>query len=179
MTIIRRPDAFEFGSFYAGYIARVPEADPLPVLEAQPAELRALAARIGPDRELFRYAAGKWTIRQTFGHLVDTERVMGYRAFCIGRGEEQPLPGFDEQKYVGRAAFDARPLPEMADEFSAVRSANLWTIRQWVADDWSRTGTANGNSVSTRALAFIMAGHVRHHIALLRERYGVDTGPHS
>src|SRR5688572_12216295 len=103
-----RPADTEFAPFYAAYIARVPETDPLPALEAQPAELLALADRIAPDEELFRYAPDKWTVRQTFGHLIDTERVMGYRAFCIGRGEVKPLPGFDEKEYVAHAVSNDR-----------------------------------------------------------------------
>lgn len=168
-----RPSDTEYAPYYAGYISRVTEVDVLPVLEAQPAELRSLAAQIGPDRELFRYEPGKWSIRQTFGHLIDTERVMGYRAFCISRGEEKPLPGFDQNDYVVGARSDQRSVAEMAGEFSAVRAANLWTIRQWTHEEWSRVGNANGKAVSARAIAFIMAGHVRHHIAILRENYGI------
>ncbi len=171
---VRRPAETEFAPFYAGYIARVPESNPLPALEAQPAEIRALAEMISPDEELFRYAPDKWSIRQTFGHLIDTERVMGYRAFCIARGETKPLPGFDEKDYVARAAFDERPVTEMAHEFAAVRHANLWTIRRWTPEQWGLVGNANGHPISARALTYVMAGHVRHHVALLRDRYGVE-----
>jgi len=170
-----RPADTEFAQFYAAYIARVPEVDPLPALEAQPAELLTLADRIAPEEELFRYAPDKWSVRQTFGHLIDTERVMGYRAFCIARGEAKPLPGFDEKAYVARAASDDRPVKELAHEFAAVRHANLWTIRRWAPEEWDRVGNANGKAVSTRAIAYIMAGHVRHHVALLRERYGLEA----
>lgn len=170
-----RPNDTEFAPFYASYIARVPETDPLPPLEAQPAEIHALADRIAPDDELFRYAPDKWSVRQTFGHLIDTERVMGYRAFCIARGEEKPLPGFDEKQYVAHADSDERSVKELAHEFAAVRHANLWTIRRWAPEDWDRVGNANGKSVSVRAIAYIMAGHVRHHFAILRERYAVEV----
>ena len=175
MIAPRRPGEGEFAPFYAGSIARVSEEDPLPVLEQQPSELRHIAASLAADRETYRYAPGKWSVRQTFGHLIDTERVMGYRAFCIGRGEEKPLPGFDENDYVARAASDSRRVAEMVNEFLAVRSANVWAFRQWAPDDWLRIGNANGGAISARALAFIMAGHVRHHIAILRERYGVEA----
>ena len=174
MTTLR-PEADEFAPFYAAYIGRVPETDPLPVLEAQPAELRALANAIGPEEELFRYAAGKWSIRQTFGHLIDTERVMGYRAFCISRGETKPLPGFAENDYVAQADSDERSVTEMTHEFAAVRNANLWMARRWTPEEWARIGNANGTPISTRALAYIMAGHVRHHMAILRERYGIEA----
>ncbi len=170
-----RPDESEYAPFYATYVARVPEADPLPALEAQPAELLAVADRIAPDDELFRYAPEKWSVRQTFGHLIDTERVMGYRAFCIARGEANPLPGFDEKEYVAHADSDERPVKELAHEFAAVRHANLWAIRSWAAEDWNRMGNANGKPVSARAITYIMAGHVRHHVAILRERYGIEA----
>jgi hypothetical protein len=170
-----RPADTEFAPFYASYIARVPETDPLPALEAQPAELHALADRIAPEDELFRYAPDKWSVRQMFGHLIDTERVMGYRAFCIARGEVKPLPGFDEKDYVARADSDERSVKALAHEFAAVRHANLWAIRRWTEDDWTRVGNANGKPVSARAIAYIMAGHVRHHMALLRERYGLEV----
>jgi hypothetical protein len=169
-----RPAATEFAPFYAGYIARVPESDPLPALESQPNELHSLADRLAPEDELFRYAPDKWSVRQTFGHLIDTERVMGYRAFCIARGETKPLPGFDEKTYVAHADSDERPVKALAHEFAAVRHANLWTIRRWTAEDWDSVGNANGVPVSARAIAFIMVGHVRHHLALLRERYGIE-----
>ena len=128
-----RPADTEFAPFYASYIARVPETDPLPALEAQPAELHALADRVTLDDEIYRYALGKWSVRQVVGHLIDTERVMGYRAFAIGRGEAKPLPGFDENEYVARANSDDRSVKELAHEFAAVRHANLWAIRRWAA----------------------------------------------
>lgn len=170
-----RPADTEYAPFYASYIARVPETDPVPALEAQPAELHRIADRIAPEDETFRYAPDKWSVRQVIGHMIDTERVMGYRAFCIGRGEGKPLPGFDEKEYVARADSEERSVKELAHEFAAVRHANLWTIRRWAPEDWDRVGNANGKSISARALAYLMAGHVRHHIALLRERYGIEV----
>ena len=170
-----RPADTDFAPFYAAYVLRVPETDPVPVLEAQPVEIRALANVIAPEEELFRYAPDKWSIRQTLGHLIDTERVMGYRAFCIARGETKPLPGFDQNDYVARADSDERSVTDMAHEFAAVRYANLWTIRRCTPEEWSRVGNANGYPISVRALAYVMAGHVRHHVAILRERYGVSA----
>jgi hypothetical protein len=170
-----RPATTEFAPFFASYIARVPETDPLPALEAQPAELLTLADRVAPEDELYRYAPDKWSVRQVMGHLADTDRVMGYRAFCIARGEQQPLPGFDEDAYVARADSDDRPLKELAHEFAAVRQANLWAIRRWTDEHWGRHGTANGRTLSARAIAYILVGHVRHHIALLRERYEIEA----
>lgn len=165
------PAASEYAPFYAGYVARVPEADILTVLEAQRAELRAVASSIPSDRERYAYAAGKWTIRDMFGHLGDAERVFGYRAFCIGRGESAALPGFDENEYVARAGFGDCPLADLASELVQLRETNLATFRRLDPAGWTRTGTANGTPVSMRAIAYIMAGHVRHHLAVLTERY--------
>lgn len=170
-----RPADAEFAPFYASYIARVPETDPLPVLEAQPVELHALVDRVPPETELYRYAPEKWSVRQVIGHMIDTERVMGYRAFCIARNEAKPLPGFDEKAYVAYADSDVRPVKELAHEFAAVRQANLWVVRRWSPERWDRIGNANGTPVSARAIAYIMAGHVRHHMALLREQYGLEV----
>jgi hypothetical protein len=168
-----RPNETEYAAFYAAYIARVPEDDLLAVLEVQPAELRAMADNIDPEEELFRYAPEKWSIRQVFGHLIDTERIMGYRAFRIARGDATPLAGFDEKAYVALADSEDRTVKEMAHEFAAVRTANLWALRRWTPEAWSRTGTANSYPVSARAIAYILAGHVRHHVAMLRERYQI------
>ena len=170
-----RPAATEYAPFYASYVARVPEPEPLAALETQPAELLTIADRIAPEDELYRYAPDKWSVRQTFGHLIDTERVMGYRAFCIARGETKALPGFSEKDYVEGDDSDDRPVKALAHEFAAVRQANLWAIRRWSDEQWSATGNANGLAVSARAITYIMVGHVRHHIALLRERYGLEA----
>ncbi len=172
MTDNREP-LTEYAPFYAGYVALVPEEDILAALEAQARDLRDLAARITPDRELFRYAPGKWSLRQVMGHLGDGERVFGYRAMCISRGEQAPLPSFDENLYVDAGRFEADTLAALTDEFLHLRAANLVLLRRLDETAWARVGTASGTPISVRALAYIMAGHVRHHLGILRERYGV------
>jgi hypothetical protein len=173
---IARPGPSEFAPFYAGYVARVPEEDVLRVLERQPDEIRALAASVAPEKRGFRYAEGKWSVSEVLGHLVDGERVFGYRAFCFSRGEKAPLPGFDENEYVAAAGSDRWPLAELALDFAAVRSANLRFLRRLSEAEAARVGSASGKAISVRALAYIMAGHPRHHLAVLGERYGVG-GP--
>jgi DinB superfamily len=147
---IARPGEGEYAPFYAGYVALVPEADILAVLERRAGELRELAASVPAERETHRYAEGKWSVREVLGHLVDGERVFGYRAFCISRGER-----------------------ELADELGLVREPNLAFLRRLSPRDWERMGTASGKPISVRALAWIMAGHPRHHVRSLREHYGV------
>ncbi len=171
-----RPASTEYAPFFAGYVSLVPESDVLAVLEGQPAGLVQLSSDVPADRERFRYAEGKWTIREVFGHIVDAERVFGYRAFCISRGEQVPLPGFDENVYIRYSHYDRQPLADLVPEFAALRETNLAFLRQLGNNDWERLGTANNNPASVRALAFIMAGHVRHHVAMLRDRYGIVSG---
>jgi hypothetical protein len=174
--MIEKPSESEYAAFYAGYIARIPAANVLEILERQSSELRQLAAAATPEREVFRYAPGKWSVREVFGHLIDGERIFGYRAFRIGRGDQTPLPGFDENEYVAASGYHNRDLSSLAEEFALVRAGNLAVLHGFSAEDWRRLGTANGQPISVRALAFIMAGHVNHHLEILRERYGLRTG---
>jgi uncharacterized damage-inducible protein DinB len=169
-----RPAETEYAPFYAGYVALVPEADILAVLGSQVDEVRRLLAAVSAEQESYRYAEGKWSIRQVLGHLVDAERVFGYRAFCFSRGEQASLPSFDESQYVDAARSDSVPLRELVEEFAVVRQANLAFLRRLDAREWAQVGTASGKPVSVRALAWIMAGHPRHHLQILRERYGVS-----
>jgi hypothetical protein len=169
----RRPEAVEYAPFYAGYVARVTEDDILTVLDVQKAEIRTLAGSLPEAKQTYRYADGKWSVRQVLGHLIDGERVFGYRAFCFSRGEQAALPSFDENQYVGEASAHETPLVALADEFAAVRDSNLAFLRRLGVAAWTRSGTASGKPISVRALAWIMAGHPRHHMAVLRERYGI------
>jgi DinB superfamily len=173
--MIEKPSESEYAPFYAGYIARIPAEDVLEILSRQTTELRGLAAAASPDREVFRYAPGKWSVREVFGHLIDGERVFGHRAFRIGRGDQTPLPGFEENQYVAASGYHDRDLASLVEEFALVRAANLAIFHNLAGDAWRRLGTANNHPVSVRALAFIMAGHVNHHLTILGERYGLGT----
>jgi hypothetical protein len=170
-----RPGTSEYAPFYETYVSKVPEAEVLPVLEAQGEQVRRIAAAVPADRERHRYAPGKWSVREVFGHLIDSERLFGFRALCIARGDTTPLPGFDQETYMAGAGYDEVPLAELASELAAVRETNLLFLRRLSEAAWSRVGTANGTPVSARALGYVMAGHLRHHLAILRERYGVHV----
>lgn len=170
---IERPTESEYAPFYAGYIAAVPAGDILEQLAGQMPRIRRLAAGIPAARETYRYAPGKWSLREVIGHLIDGERVFGYRALCISRGDQTPLPGFDENRYVAAAGSDARPLASLVDELGHVREGNLLLFRHLDPEAWQRTGIANATPISVRALAFILAGHMNHHLKILDERYGV------
>jgi hypothetical protein len=170
---IGRPGEGEYAPAYAGYVALVPETDILAVLDRQVGELRELAASVPAERETFRYGEGKWSVREVLGHLVDGERVFGYRAFCISRGERAGLPSFDENDYVAQARSDAIPLRELVDELALVRESSLAFLRRLEPREWERAGTASGKAITVRALAWVMGGHPRHHFRILRERYGL------
>lgn len=166
-----RPTPDEYADFYAGYVAHVPDGDILLTLEAQLERLLALLGAIPAERWGFRYAPGKWSVREVVGHMIDAERVFSYRALRFARGDETPLAGFDEKAYVAAADFSARSLEELGGELAHLRRANVAFLRGLGPDAWSRRGAANGVSFTVRALAFIMAGHVEHHMQVLRKRY--------
>ena len=171
---MQRPTETEYAPFYASYVALVPETDILGVLEQQVEEIQRLAGSLPAERESYRYAEGKWSIRQVLGHIIDGERVFGYRAFSFSRGEQAALPSFDENQYVAGARSDSIPLRELVEELALVRQGNLVVLRRLDAREWAQVGTASGKPVSVRALAWVMAGHPRHHLKTLRERYGVS-----
>jgi hypothetical protein len=166
-----QPLESEYAPDYQGYVALVNEDEILPVLRSQLDALDVLLGRVAPERETFRYAEGKWSIREIVGHLIDAERVFGYRAFCIARGEKQNLPGFEQNDYILTAPYDRIDLEDLLAELRLVRLSNIAMLRNLDEEAWMRIGTANDNQVSVRALAFIMAGHARHHMGVLRERY--------
>ena len=171
---MERPSENEYATFYRGYVALVPETDIVGVLEPQVEEIRRLLAPVSAEKETYCYAEGKWSIRQVLGHLVDGERVFGYRAFCFSRGEQAALPSFDENQYVAGARSNGVSLRELVEELALVRRANLAFLRRLDAREWGLVGTASGKPVSVRALAWVMAGHPRHHLQILRERYGIS-----
>jgi len=173
--MLSKPLENEYAEFFSSYVSLITEADILSVLSGQPAELRQLVHGVTGEREHYRYASGKWTIREVVSHMIDAERVFAYRAFCISRGESASLPSFDENEYAAQSRSDNVPLAELVDEFSTVRKSNLPFLSRLDESNWKRLGAAGKNPISVRALAFIMAGHVRHHCTILKERYGVES----
>jgi uncharacterized damage-inducible protein DinB len=168
---IARPQNNEYAPYYAGYIAQVPDGDLVDVLRRQIGETLSLVRGVPEERASHRYAPGKWSIKEVLGHMADVERIMGYRMLCIARGDTTPLPGFDENAYVPVANFDARSLASLASEFEQVRRATVAFIEHLDADAAARRGTANNLEITARAIAYIIAGHERHHVRILRERY--------
>jgi hypothetical protein len=125
------------------------------------------------EQAAYRYALGKWSVAEVIGHLSDNERVFAYRLMRIGRGDDTPLPGFDETIATPGGAFDRRPHTDLVDEWVSVRNATLSLVRGMPSEAWTRYGRANDHLVTARALVYIILGHVEHHLAVLSERYGI------
>ena len=166
-----RPAPSEYNAYYQTYIGAVPDGDLLARLGEQRDSTSALLATIAEADAGYRYAAGKWSIKEVIGHLADAERVFSYRALRVARADATPLPGFDENAWVPPANFDRRTLADLAAEFRAVRESSLALFRGFGNEAWPRMGTASGHPISARALAWIVAGHEVHHLRVLRERY--------
>jgi hypothetical protein len=169
----QRPQPGEYKPFQAAYIALVTEDDILAVLSGQIETIEQLAATITREQETFRYAPGKWSVRQVFGHLADAERIFGYRALCIARGQKEPLPPFDENLFVETANFDRRTVVDLAAELILLRRASLSMMHAFEDSAWTQTCLSNAAITSTRAIVWTTAGHLRHHIAILKDRYGI------
>jgi hypothetical protein len=171
---IDRPQAAEFNEYYARYINKVPAAGPMALLNDQIARFERLRAL--PEREAaYRYAEGKWSVKEVIGHMSDTERMFSYRLLHIARGDTAPLPGMDEKIWSAVAPHTNRPISDVADEMIAVRHATVALVNSIDADAVSRTGVASTFPVSTRALCWILPGHAEHHLDVLRERYGISV----
>jgi uncharacterized damage-inducible protein DinB len=169
--LIDRSEAAEYYFTYIDQVRLAPGQDICDLLAAQADDVCGLFAGISEERSRHRYAPGKWSIRQVLSHVTDTERVFAFRALWFARGFDTPLPSFDQEPAIAAAGADERSWASHIDEFQAVRAATLHLFRNLPADAWTRRGVASGNPVSVRALAFITAGHVTHHVRILEKRY--------
>ena len=168
---IARPEASEFADYYTGYVGKVPGADIMSFLQQQLELAGALIRGIDEAKGAFRYAEGKWTVKELIGHIIDTERVFAYRALVFSRNDSTPLPGFDQEPWAQHANHANVPLAELAAEFESVRRATIYLFRHLDAAAWSRRGIGNNKQMTTRAAAFIIAGHTQHHLDILKSRY--------
>jgi hypothetical protein len=170
-----RPHPSEYASSYGPYLALVPEEDILAAMASELARTLALLGAVPDEVARVCHPPHTWTTKQVVGHLADSERIFGYRALCVARGDSTSLPGFDENAYAQAGDFDQCSLSDLVAEFQAVRQSCLCLFKNLSATRWSQHGTANGNDVSVRALAYIIVGHERHHTAILRQRLSAST----
>ncbi len=166
-----RPERSEAAASYFTYIDRIPHDDVLGVMEAQLEDVGRILASISEEKSLHRYAPEKWSIRQVLSHMNDTERAFAFRALWFGRDFHDPLPSFDQNISVNAARADEYSWASHVAEFRDVRRATLALFRKLPSEAWRRSGVASGNLVTVNALAYMIAGHVAHHVAILRERY--------
>jgi hypothetical protein len=166
-----RPASDEHIEYYSTYIDRVPDGDIVEILKRDTPETLAFLRSIPESRWDYRYAPDKWSIRQIVGHLTDGERVFQYRAWRFSRADATPVPGFDENPYVANAPFESISMPDLISEFEHMRMASIHLFSGMTEEMMARRGVANGAGVSVRAIAYIIAGHVDHHLDVLRKRY--------
>lgn len=166
-----RPLSDEYAAFYQGYVARVPDGDVVEALIGGAEIAAALLHDVSEDVAMRAYAPGKWTLKEVILHCADAERIFAYRALRFGRGDPTELPGWDEQKYAPLSGAASRPFESLLDELESVREASVTLFEGLPAEAWTRRGTANGKEVTVRGLAWITAGHLLHHLAVVQERY--------
>jgi hypothetical protein len=169
--MLERPEPNEAASYYSIYINRVGSDDILDVLATQLEEAGAFLSEVSEEQSLHRYAPGKWSMRELLGHVNDTERVFTFRALWFARGFQDPLASYEQEIAVAAAESDEVSWASHVAEFRAIRSATLSFYRNLPSEAWLRSGIASDNPVTVRALAYIVAGHLSHHLAILRERY--------
>lgn len=169
--MLKRPLENEFPHYYGPYIQLVPEGNVLDLLDSQLDKTIGLLSSLTEEQVNFRYAEGKWSLKEVIGHMSDTERVMGYRLMCIARGEKGLLPGFNEDDYVLGANFGLRSFSSMIEDYEIVRRSTLSLCRGIDDEAWDRVGKANGYDTSARAFSYIIAGHELHHLHIIKDRY--------
>jgi hypothetical protein len=168
---LTRPLPGEYAEGYAHYLNAAPEGDPLALLEAQGKEVAALFAGVSEVQGVYRYAPGKWSLKDLIQHLSDAERIFAYRCLRIGRGDATPLAGFEENDYAVAAQADAQSLHALLADFQAARQATLTLFRSFSDSAWGQQGTTNGRTITARCIPYICLGHTAHHLAIIRERY--------
>jgi len=169
--MISRPLKNEYSPYYKTYIQLVPEGDLITILEEQLATTLQLLSPVREEQWDYRYAPGKWTLKDVIGHIIDNERVMSYRLLRIARGDNTPLPGYDQDEFMKNDPFQSVTLPDLLEDYTAVRRSTITLLQLLPQQAWERLGSANGTILSARALACIIAGHELHHLAIIKERY--------
>jgi len=165
------PKDDEYMPYYSKYISVVPEGGIVGILSEQLATTQGWLRTLSEAQGDYRYAPDKWSVKEVIGHICDGERVFAYRALCFARGDQSPLPSFEQDDYIKNGNFASRTLADIAEEFELVRRSTIALFQHLDAAAWTRRGTASDAEVSVRALAYIIAGHELHHLGVLHSRY--------
>jgi hypothetical protein len=169
---ITSPSTEEYAPFYADYVRRASARED--VIAAFPLQIEELNSALGSltdEQARFRNGPAEWSIKEIVSHLIDVERIFSYRLLCVSRNDSTPLPGFEQDDYVRESGADELPLTELLNEFELLRRANMLAVSHINTEAMLRIGTASGNPVSARALAYMLVGHVDHHMASMQEKY--------
>lgn len=170
---MQKPTGNEYpqNKYFSFYIEQVDYQNVIEALTVNKDVVINLFKSLSEEQKNFRYDVGKWSPHEILGHLTDTERIFGYRALCIGRGEKQSLPGFDENEYADAAKFSEVSFESLLEQYRLVREGSLALFSTFTEEVASQIGNANGNAVSAKALIWMIAGHEMHHLKVLKERY--------
>lgn len=166
-----KPLIGDYPPLFENYILLVNENNISEALKNQYQPAVNVLQGITEQKSVFAYAPGKWTIKELMQHIIDAERIFSYRALCIARGEQQELPGFDENEYAAKANATARKWDDLLNEFVSVRNSTKILYKSFTDEMLKARGTTNGNAVTVNSLGFITAGHLQHHLVVLEERY--------
>lgn len=168
---IMKPTVHEYAPYFEKYVALVEEENIIEALKSSLDDTLKLLSGLEEEKANFRYAPEKWSVKEVVGHIGDSERVFAYRALCFSRNDKTNLPGFEENEYMANSNFDNLSFNYVLDELVAIRNSTIAFFNNLSDDAWLRTGTANDNEISVRALATIIVGHERHHVGVIRSRY--------
>ena len=166
-----KPNPGDYAPYYDQYISLLPDEDIISILEDQKKTSEEFLKTLSEEQGNISYAEGKWTIREVIGHIIDVERVMAYRALCFSRGEKQEQPGFEQEDYITNGNYNHRALNDLISEFVAVRKSNLFMFKSFSDEMLKQSGIASDNKVTVLALIYIIAGHEKHHVKIIKEKY--------
>lgn len=166
-----RPVKGDYGEYYQKYVDLVKGDDIFRILVEQNIDSQNILNSFSENKGNYQYAEGKWTVKEVIGHMMDVERIFAYRALCIARGETKPLPGMDQDLYVSNGYFNKRQLFDLNYEYRLLRESNILLFGSFDKSVLQNRGNASGYDVTVLALMFMTAGHEKHHLKILTERY--------
>jgi uncharacterized damage-inducible protein DinB len=169
--MLQRPTENEYPEYYQPYIKQVPNGELIQILQENLLAVITLFKGLTEEETNLRYAPGKWSVKEVLGHIIDTERIMTYRLLRVSRGDQTSLPGFNETDYVQAAQTHNLSMESILEDFKAARNAAITLIKNTPEKAWVNNGNANGMEITTRAIAYIIAGHEMHHRKIVEDRY--------
>lgn len=173
--MVERPTTAEYAAFYEGYIRLIPEGNIIERLEQQANIVQTLLSSLTEEQANYRYAEGKWSVKEVIGHLLDNERIMSGRLLRIARGDKANHPGYDQDVLMQSQPFNAYTAADLNEEYAVTRRSTILMLRRLTPEAWLCRGIVSDNPASARSIAYILAGHELHHLSVLRDRYSLDV----